>query len=67
MLCDSVTHSFIQIYCNSCKILGLNNHILQPHPIGHMLLDLYSKPVLKKPIIYSICIFYSEIYERRFK
>jgi hypothetical protein len=45
MLCDSVLPHFIQISYKSCKILWLNNHILQPHLIGHMLLDLYPKQV----------------------
>jgi hypothetical protein len=48
MLCDSMMPPFIQISCNSCEILGLNNHILQPHLIGHMLLDLYPKQVSQR-------------------
>ena len=45
MLCDSMMRPFIQFSCNSCEILVLYNHILQPHLIGHMLLDLYPKQV----------------------
>jgi hypothetical protein len=45
MLCDSMMRHFIQFSCNSCEIMGLNNHILQPHLIGHRLLDLYPKQV----------------------
>ena len=54
MLCDSLIHSFfLQTSCNSCEILGLNNHILQPHPIGHMLLDLYSN-LFQKSLLFTL-------------